>query len=271
MSTRHRPGPECLNSGTRAPSASPILAGCVPKLRRGRIRPMRIHYLQHVPFEGIGSIRDWASARGHSLAGTKMARSPVPHPDAFDFLIVMGGPMNIYQEREHPWLRDEKALISGAIAESKRVLGVCLGAQLVADVLGGPVTRGEHPEIGWYPVEITTAGRESAVFSRLPERFDALHWHGDTFAIPPSALHVASSAACANQAFEYGGGRVVGIQFHLEETHDSLSALVENAHGELIDGPWISSAENLLAADAPFEESKRLLFALLDGMAELAV
>ena len=205
------------------------------------------------------------------MAGTEIAQSPAPDPDAFDFLIVMGGPMNIYQEREHPWLRDEKALISGAIAESKRVLGVCLGAQLVADVLGGPVTRGEHPEIGWYPVEITTAGRESAVFSRLPERFDALHWHGDTFAIPPSALHVASSAACANQAFEYGGGRVVGIQFHLEETHDSLSALVENAHGELIDGPWISSAENLLAADAPFEESKRLLFALLDGMAELAV
>ncbi len=173
---------------------------CSSRPLRGRIRRMRIHYLKHVSFEGIGSIEDWASARGHRLAGTEVSLRPLPQPEEFDFLVVMGGPMNIYQEHEHPWFHDEKALISTAITRGKLVLGVCLGAQLVADVLGGPVTRGPQPEIGWYPVELTEAGRKSAVFGRLPQRFDALHWHGDTFAIPPGAVHVASSAACAESS-----------------------------------------------------------------------
>jgi GMP synthase-like glutamine amidotransferase len=232
---------------------------------------MRIHYLQHVTFEGAGTIAEWASARGHSIAASHVAASPLPPLDTLDFLVVMGGPMNIYQERKHPWLREEKAFISGAISAGKLVLGVCLGAQLVAHVLGGQVTRGAHPEIGWYSVELTQGGRESTVFGRLPARFTALHWHGDTFAVPPAAIHAASSQAYANQAFEYEAGRVIGVQFHLEETRSSLASLVENAADELIDGPWISSADDLLASDAPFAESKRLLFTLLDGMAELAV
>ena len=107
------------------------------------------------------------------------------------------------------------------------MLGVCLGAQLVADVLGGQVSRGEHPEIGWYTVELTETGRAIPVFAGFPERFTALHWHGDTFAIPPGAVHVASSEACANQAFTHDGGRVVGLQFHLEETRESLALLRE--------------------------------------------
>jgi GMP synthase-like glutamine amidotransferase len=230
---------------------------------------VRVHYLQHVPFEGVGAIAGWAAARGHSLSCTEMAVSPPPPTSAFDFLVIMGGPMNIYQEREYPWLRQEKALISAAVAEGKLVLGVCLGAQLLADALSGPVTRGAQPEIGWYPVELTKAGRRSVVFRRLPERFVALHWHGDTFAIPAGAIHAASSAACANQAFESMGGRVVGIQFHLEETRASLADLVDKARDELVEGPWIASAEDLLAPPAPFEESNRLLFTLLDGMAEL--
>ena len=232
---------------------------------------MRVHYLQHVPFEGVGAIADWVAAHGHSLSGTQMALSPPPQTIAFDFLVIMGGPMNIYEEREYPWLRQEKALISAALAEGKLVLGICLGAQLLADALGGPVTRGAQPEIGWYPVELTEASRGSVVFRRLPERFTALHWHGDTFAIPPGAIHAASAAACANQAFEHVGGRAGGIQFHLEETRASLAALVDEARDELVAGPWIASKEALLAPSAPFEQSNRLLFALLDGMAELGV
>ncbi len=133
--------------------------------------------------------------------------------------------MNVYEEAEYPWLAAEKAFIAAAIGAGKPVLGICLGAQLIAAVLGGTVSKGPQPEIGWYPVELTPAGRELPLFAGFPDRFTALHWHGDTFSIPPGATHVASSAACANQAFAYDGGRVVGLQFHLEETRESLAQL----------------------------------------------
>ena len=231
---------------------------------------MRVHYLQHVPFEGIGAIGEWAHARGHALSGTQVFREGVPRPnevDGLDLLVVLGGPMNIYQEAEYPWLAAEKAFIATAIDTDTSVLGLCLGAQLLADVLGGTVSKGPQPEIGWYPVELTPAGRELPLFVDFPNRFTALHWHGDIFSIPPGATHVASSAACANQAFAYSGGRVVGLQFHLEETYESLAQLIENARGELMEGEWIATPEELLAPQAPFAPCRELLFALLDAMA----
>ena len=264
---------------------------------------MRVHYLQHVPFEGIGAIGEWARSRAHVLTSTEMFQRPgpdrrpiaarsasgqeaqssvlngpgsfsliFPQPEDLDFLVAMGGPMNVYQESRHPWLRAEKEFIASTIAAGKLVLGVCLGAQLVADVLGGPVSRGDHPEIGWYPVDLTEAGRTIPVFAEFPARFAALHWHGDTFAVPPDAVHVASSEACANQVFAYDGGRVVGLQFHLEETRESLGLLVENARADLAvrgepnAGRWIATAAELLAPTAPFGLCRELLFRLLDAM-----
>ncbi len=264
---------------------------------------MRVHYLQHVPFEGIGAVGEWARSRAHDLTSTEMfpgpgpdrrpiaARSvPVqeaqpsvlsapsppslvfPEPQDLDFLVVMGGPMNVYQESDYPWLRAEKEFIASTIAAGRLVLGVCLGAQLVADVLGGPVSRGEHPEIGWYPVDLTEAGRAVPAFAEFPARFTVLHWHGDTFAIPPGAVHVASSKASTNQVFAYEGGRVVGLQFHLEENRESLALLIENARADLtVQGDpnaerWIATAAELLAPTAPFELCRELLFRLLDSM-----
>lgn len=228
---------------------------------------MRVHYLQHVPFEGIGAIEEWARDRSHALSGTELYRQrSLPSLDEMDFLVIMGGPMNVYEEAEYPWLLSEKALISSAIEGGKTVLGICLGAQLVADVLGGPVSKGPQAEIGWYPVELTEEGRNLAVFGGFPPRFTALHWHGDTFAIPPGAVRAASSEACPNQAFVYDGGRVVGLQFHLEETRRSLDQLVAHAGSDLVEGPWIASPAELLSPNAPFAECHDLLFALLDSM-----
>lgn len=227
---------------------------------------MRVHYLQHVPYEGTGAIGEWAHTRGHALTGTEMFRQGLPRPDDLDLLVVMGGPMNIYQEAEYPWLAAEKAFIAKAIDAGKAALAICLGAQLLADVLGGSVLKGEHSEIGWYPVELTEAGRALPVFTGFPARFTALHWHGDTFTIPPGAAHVASSVACASQAFAYDGGRVTGLQFHLEETRESLTQLVDNTRGELVEGEWIVGPGELLAPDAPFAPCRELLFALLDAI-----
>lgn len=229
---------------------------------------MRIRYIQHVPFEGIGAIREWASARGHEIAGTLMFTEDFPHPGEFEMLVVMGGPMNIHQEREFPWLAEEKRFIRAAIDEGKLVLGVCLGAQLVADVLGGEVVRNEQQEIGWFPVELTVAGEDSAVFGALPARFETLHWHGDTFSVPACATHTARSACTPNQAFEYDDGRVVAIQFHPEATKASWGELVLACGGEIpAEGAWVSSAEEMLKGTERFERNNGYLFALLDAMA----
>lgn len=236
---------------------------------------MRIHYLQHVPFEGVGSIADWAAERGHELAGTELfaAAAAPPFPDLadFDLLVVMGGPMNVYEDAAYPWLPAERDFIGAAITGGSRVLGICLGAQLIAAALGAKVTRARHREIGWYPVDMTSDGRRLPVFAGFPEWFTALHWHGDTFALAGESVWVASSTACPYQAFALDRGRVVGLQFHLEETPESLALLVENAAHELAGAPgaahrWIATREQILSPASPYASCRELLFGLLDRM-----
>jgi GMP synthase-like glutamine amidotransferase len=143
---------------------------------------MKIHYLQHVPFEDLANIESWARSRDHDLSKTLLfAGDSLPRMPDFDWLIIMGGPMNIHEEDRYPWLAKEKEFIHQAIASDKIVLGICLGAQLMADVLGGKVRKNVHREIGWFPVKLMPESRASPIFRVLPEEFMALHWHGDTF------------------------------------------------------------------------------------------
>jgi GMP synthase (glutamine-hydrolysing) len=232
---------------------------------------MKVHYLQHVEFESIGAIDDWVHDRGHALSGTHLFRpADFPRPDDVDLLVVMGGPMNIYEHDVHPWLAPEKTFIRSVIDAGKGVLGICLGAQLAADALGAPVTKGAHPEIGWFPVTLTAeAATLAPVFGGFPQQFTAFHAHGDTFAIPAGAIGVASSAACANQAFAYDLGRVVGLQFHLESTPVLVARLIEHSAEQLArphTEPWVQSPEQMLNPGAPYEACRTLLFSLLDRM-----
>jgi len=246
---------------------------------------MRIHCLQHVPFEGPAAIEDWAVSRGHAISGTELyrglrgthgapqqpdVRAVLPTLQEFELLVIMGGPMSIHDTQEYPWLVAEKALIRAAIEGSAAILGVCLGAQLVAEALGGQVTKNPHPEIGWYPVTLAPDGRRDSAFAGFSESFPALHWHGETFSIPQEAVHVASSEACPNQAFMYDRGRVIGLQFHLECTPESLSMLADAAAHELDSAgteQWVASREELLSPKAPYTACRELLFTLLDRMA----
>jgi GMP synthase-like glutamine amidotransferase len=229
---------------------------------------MKIDVVQHVPFEGPAAVADWARSRERELRTWAAYEGALPAVDDLDFLVIMGGPMNIYQEAEHPWLAQEKALIKAALEKGAAVLGICLGAQLLADALGGEITRNEQVEIGWFPVEITKEGHDLEILDGLATRFIALHWHGDTFSIPEDAVHFASSVACKHQAFAYDDGRVMGLQFHLEETRESLALLIEHARGELVPGDWIQSERDLLAPYAPFDVGNEFLFRLLDRMTE---
>jgi GMP synthase-like glutamine amidotransferase len=226
---------------------------------------MRLHYLQHVPFEDLARIENWAEDRGHELSRPLLFDGQeLPGIDEFDWLVIMGGPMNIYEESKYPWLAREKRFIRDAIASNKIVLGICLGGQLIADVLGGKVRRNLYKEIGWHPVKLTPEGQKSRIFSVLPNTFMAFHWHGDTFEIPPQALRAAESESCANQAFALG--KAIGLQFHLESSMDSVDHLIENCSNELVDGKYIQSQEEILSHVDRFQETNRLMALFLDTM-----
>jgi GMP synthase (glutamine-hydrolysing) len=229
---------------------------------------MKLIYLQHVAAEGLAEIEPWARAKGFEIQGVRLFDDePLPPVDDVDLLIIMGGPMNIYQEAEHPWLLREKDFIRKAIDAGKPAIGICLGAQLLADVLGGPVSRGAHTEIGWFPCTLTEAGRKSPLFTDFPDTFEAFHWHGDTFAIPEGAELVASNEGCVNQAFVYDN-RVVGLQFHIEESPETVDHLIDNFAHEMIPGPFVQSAEEIRARACACKQMNALLFTLLDRLWE---
>ena len=189
---------------------------------------MNLHWLQHVPFEGLGTIEPWAETKGFELSCTRLfADEHLPDAGSFDGLVVMGGPMGTYDHGEHPWLIAEKEFIKAAIDAGKSVLGICLGAQLIADVLGARVYPGPQKEIGWFSIRRTEGAPDI-----IPEKLTAFHWHGDTFEIPAGATRIASSTACINQGFVYND-RVIALQFHLETTSESMEALIEHCANEL--------------------------------------
>jgi GMP synthase-like glutamine amidotransferase len=219
-----------------------------------------------VPFEDAANIAAWAETRGHALIATRLDRGePLPVLNAFDWLVIMGGPMNVYEHDRYPWLVREKEFIARAIRNNKPVLGVCLGSQLVADVLGGRVTPNAEKEIGWFPVSLSSRAAQSPVFQTLPERFLPFHWHGDAFSIPPGALHMAQSEACANQAFQYGD-RVIGLQFHLDYSVASIEKMIEHCGEELVDAPHIQPSPAVLADVKRVQTIQELLYRFLDAM-----
>ena len=205
---------------------------------------MRVHVFQHVPFEDLGSIRGELTDRGAEIGYTRFfAGDPLPMLEEIDMLIAMGGPMSVNDELDLPWLRAEKQAVRDAIAMEVPVLGVCLGAQLIASALGARVYPNPVKEIGWFPIQ-GVHGTEPA-FS-FPSESPVFHWHGETFDLPPGAIQLARTVACEQQAFQYKR-HVLGLQFHLEMTADGVKALVENCRNELTGGPYVQRERQLLA------------------------
>jgi GMP synthase (glutamine-hydrolysing) len=230
---------------------------------------MHIHYFQHLPFEGLANIATWTEMRGHTVTGTRLfAGETLPDHFDYDWLVVMGGLMCVRDVDEYAWFGPEMQYIDRAIAKGRTVVGVCLGAQILAHVMDAPVYRNTHKEIGWFDVELTDDAQHSAAFSRLPARFPAFHWHGDTFDIPQGAVHLARSQATPHQAFEYDQ-RVFALQFHLESDASSIAALVRECADEMTPGPYVQSDADIAAANGHVPEMHQLMVQLLDGIAAL--
>ena len=230
---------------------------------------MKLHYIQHVPFEGPAAVLDWARERNWESRGTMLFNSePLPDISSFDMLVVMGGPMGVFDEEDYPWLVDEKRFLKEVIEAGRPVLGICLGAQLLANVLGAHVQKNIVKEIGWFPVSLTPPGWESPLFKGIPATFEAFHWHGDMFRIPEGGVQVANSEACPNQAFTWND-RVVGLQFHLETTRESLESLVSNCGDELrVEAEYVQKPEVILEEGRDYTSMRNNLFKLLDNMAD---
>ncbi len=196
---------------------------------------MSVLIVKNIPSEGPGTIEVFLKKQGIPYAVIEISKmEPLPDTEGFSHLIVMGGPMAVYEMESYPYLKVEAELIKTFVNTGKAVLGVCLGAQMVAHSLGARVYPGGVKEVGWYTVDITPQGMEDGVFSTLSVKGDptaeVFQWHGDTFDLPDGAVRIASSSAYPNQAFRYGN-KVYALQFHIEVTPEILREWFEGEEG----------------------------------------
>lgn len=234
---------------------------------------MRLHYLQHEDPVSLGSIKNWLIKSGHQVSGTSFHKGEVPPAiEEIDGLIVLGGSMSVYDEEGFPWLRDEMNFIRQTIDANKLVLGVCLGAQLIAGALGKKVYRNPELEVGWFEIRRFPSANGHKLADIIPPAAEVFHWHGDTFELPDGAVRLASSEACANQAYAYGRN-VLALQFHLETTPEEAQGWVEKDVAKLAKGPFCQTPEQMLKSPERFDGNHRLLDSILDrffGRAEIA-
>jgi len=224
---------------------------------------MQLYAIQHVPFEELGSIQSWADRTGHDIRIIRpFLGEALPTPKDVTHLIVMGGPMGVHDHDAFPWLAAEKTLIREVIDAGRSVLGICLGAQLMAAALGARVVPNPTPEIGWFPIRKSTDAHPCETADFLPASLEVFHWHGDTFEIPDGAIRLAHSDACRNQGF-MRDGRVIGLQFHLETTPDSLEALIGHCAADLVESPFIQTPKAMRSVRDRFAPNQQVMDRLL--------
>jgi GMP synthase-like glutamine amidotransferase len=225
---------------------------------------MRFHCLQHVHFETPGYVEAWIKQKGHSISFTHFFNDGhLPSLNDFDAMTIMGGPMSVHDENDFPWLQKEKEFIGRAIKANKKILGICLGAQLIASVLEAKVYNNKEKEIGFMPVHFTENAWQNKLFKDCKPEEMVLHWHGETFDLPEGAILLASTETCTNQAYSVGNN-ILGLQFHLEVTHEILKNMVKYEGHELVPAAFIHSGERILKELGYLERNKTILFNLLD-------
>ncbi len=229
---------------------------------------MQLHLLEH---DSIGirqnNITTWAEKKGYSVGWTDVFKgAKLPAQKDFDWLIVLGGSQHVWQEQEHPWLVAEKKFISEALSKDKIILGICFGAQLLAETLGGRVFSSKQQEIGWYEVTVSAEGKGSYFLKNVPWKFLTFHWHSDHFTLPPGCTRLAFSEPTANQAYIAKNSRVAGLQFHPEYTIELIQYFaIEDGH-EWQKDQYVAGKEAVLSKTEQIPETYWLMELLLDNM-----
>ncbi len=194
---------------------------------------MNVIILKHVDIEGPGLIEDYLHRHEIPRRIILLQSSlDLPLIEDFTHLVLLGGPMNVYEEDRYPFLKGEDLLIKGAIQRGKKILGICLGAQLIAKALRAKVFKAPAKEVGWYEVSLTQLGLKDPLFSNFPPRFRVFQWHEDTFEIPEGGRLLVTSDPVTHQAFRYGEN-AYGLQFHLECTEEMICEWLENDKEEI--------------------------------------
>ncbi|MCC3152236.1 type 1 glutamine amidotransferase [Hymenobacter sp. BT770] len=221
-----------------------------------------------MPDEGPGHAADWLAAHGHSLTFTRLFEADPAFPALaeFDGLLILGGAMSVHDEAKFPWLREEKAFIKEVLRAGKVTLAICLGAQLVAQELGAEVRPNAEPEIGFWTVRFSAKALEHPLLRGWPEKAGVLHWHVDTFTVPPGAIRVGMSAGCATQGFVWGDG-IIGLQFHPEFTVEMVEKLMQfENHEAAEEQEFVQTAEQIRAKLKSVWKGRKLLESLLANL-----
>lgn len=223
---------------------------------------MRVYVLQHVPFEELGNIHPWLVQHNADIHYCYLyANDPLPDVADVDLLIVLGGPMSVNDESHYPWLVAEKVFLAQAIAAEKPIVGICLGAQLIASCQGARIYSNYAKEIGWFDINAVAA---SGDVLPLPTSMHVFHWHGETFELPANAVLLANSVACNNQIFQLSK-RVIGLQCHLETTEENARSMVLHCADELTGGSFIQDADAILSAsEAQYQQLAEWMATVLD-------
>jgi GMP synthase-like glutamine amidotransferase len=229
---------------------------------------MKFTIFQHVPYESPGYILDWISENDHSVEEVNFYDHPgLPDLKVTENLIVMGGPMNIYDDDEFSWLPDERDFIKKMIDQGKRVMGICLGSQFIADAMGAKVFKNKHTEIGWFEVKVNEHFLSEKYKGIFPERFKTFHWHGDTFNLMHGISCFISSEATPNQGFILGN--VAAFQFHMEMKPEGVISLVEHNQTLFEENlPFIQMPGEMLHMNSEHEHNRKILFRFLDQFFE---
>jgi GMP synthase-like glutamine amidotransferase len=226
------------------------------------------HCIQHEINEGLGHIAEWLVAHGHALTFTRLfeADSPFPALADFDGLVILGGRMGVSDEAAFPWLRAEKEFLRQVLRAGKITLGIGLGAQLLAEALGGEVRPNPEPEIGFWTVRFSAKSLEHPLLRGWPEKAAVLHWHRDTLTVPPGAVRVGMSAGCATQGFVWGDG-IIGLQFHPEMTREMAEQLLlTEEHDAVAEQEFVQTAVQIQERLKSVWKGRKLLETLLANM-----
>jgi GMP synthase-like glutamine amidotransferase len=227
---------------------------------------MHIHCFQHVSFETPGTILEWLEQNKHTTTYTNFFEKAyiIPEPGEYDWLLIMGGYMNVDEEEKFPWLKEEKQQIKKSIDAGKKVIGICLGSQLVAAASGEKVYKGKEKEIGFFPISFSDKALTHSLFNHFPKEYTVFHWHGDTLDLPDNARLVASTPACTNQAFIIDNN-VLGLQFHFEMNEPIIEEMILHGNDELCErGNYIHHADEIRKSYHYLQQNKKDIFLLLD-------